>query len=476
MASSDNQGLQITMIVFIILTVLLSATTFYFFRQWDEVSVRLTAETADKTKAQGEVRKAVDDMNQMRDWIGVGPDAAAGAGTASGGLEALRTTFDEDMSKFAATLPEDKRRYRDSLQSLFDELATVNQRLREEQSRVQDLMDKHQAREAAKDTQIQEHVTAVEATRAELAAERAKFSEDVARITADNEALKAKSNELQTELDTMRDQLATRTKETESQTRVYEARIDALNKRIAAITTQTFEVADGEIVRVDLARKVVWINLGSDDYVRPQISFSVWSTDANDVARTEPKGRIEVSQVLGPKLSAARIIDDELSDPMGSGDKIYTPSWHPGRQEHFALAGLLDIDGDGRSDRQAVRDLIALAGGVVDAELTDDGKRTGEMTLDTRYLVRGDDPSGEVLKPFTEMLRDANQIGAETITLEKFLDHVGWSDPKRLIDYQNNRAGALPLPHRARPPVSNGNVTDLFRRRTPPRPAGNSAY
>ena len=54
----------------------------------------------------------------------------------------------------------------------------------------------------------------------------------------------------------------------------------------------------------------------------------------------------------------ARILDDKVSDPIIPGDKIFTPLWSPGEQRHFALAGLMDIDGDGHSDLEPLMNII----------------------------------------------------------------------------------------------------------------------
>ena len=104
------------------------------------------------------------------------------------------------------------------------------------------------------------------------------------------------------------------------------------------------------------------------------------------------KGTIEVTQILGDHLAEARIIDDSLIDPLVPGDKIYTPLWDPGHPERFAIAGKIDIDGDGRDDHERLKNLILLSGGVVDADLQPDGKQTGTMTVDTRDLIIGPAP------------------------------------------------------------------------------------
>ena len=41
-----------------------------------------------------------------------------------------------------------------------------------------------------------------------------------------------------------------------------------------------------------------------------------------------------------------------------AGDKVFTPLWSPGQQNHFALTGIMNLDGDGRNQLSVVRGLI----------------------------------------------------------------------------------------------------------------------
>lgn len=460
MASSENQGLQITLIIFVILTIILAVSTFVFVRQWGEVRDQLAKEKVDGATKTDAVNKAVQEIEKLRQMIGFAD--------ASGGITAAEEQFKKDMGAWAATFPEEKQRYRDALEQVYTTLNAMSAQLREEQSKSASLAAQAEQREGDKQKQIEEFTAQLQAARDDLANERAKFKTDVERITTDNDDLKRKLSERQADLDTKSKELDSTTKRYDNEISKRDAQIENLSVMVRESTVETFEKPDGEIVRVDLARRLVWINLGRDDYVRPRITFSVYSGNENDVARFNKKGAIEVTNVLGDKLAECRITDDAILNPLTPGDKIYTPAWHPGRQEHFALIGMIDLDGDDGSDRQEVRDLIALAGGVIDAELDDKGKRNGEMTVNTRYLVQGDQPEGEELKKYTEMLREAKSLGVEVLTIDKFLDHVGYKDPKRLLHFKTGSAGDF---HEDRADggykTSPGTTTELFRQRAP---------
>ena len=112
---------------------------------------------------------------------------------------------------------------------------------------------------------------------------------------------------------------------------------------------ESFEVADGRISYVN-QNGTVWINLGTGDSLRRQVTFSVFDSDLHDASKSKKKGSIEVTRVLGDHMAEARITSDDPTNPILTGDKIYSQIWHRGKKLHFALTGLVDFDGDGKSD------------------------------------------------------------------------------------------------------------------------------
>jgi hypothetical protein len=118
------------------------------------------------------------------------------------------------------------------------------------------------------------------------------------------------------------------------------------------------------------------------------------------------------------------------------GDNIFSVVWEAGRAEHFALAGKLDLDGDGESDRQRVHDLIALNGGIIDAEVTGEGTRSGKMSVNTRYLVLGDQPGpeGSERDAYSSLFTEAQTLGVEMIPLGRFLDYLGYKVEDRTVN------------------------------------------
>src|SRR5690606_13836984 len=124
---------------------------------------------------------------------------------------------------------------------------------------------------------------------------------------------------------------------------------------------------DGMISWVNQKAQKVWINLGEADALRPQVTFMVYSGDESDALKADLKGSIEVTKILGPHMAEARITNDTPTRPLMEGDKIYSQVWNPGRQVGFALAGILDINKDGKNDIQELKSIIQLNNGKVDA-------------------------------------------------------------------------------------------------------------
>ena len=166
--------------------------------------------------------------------------------------------------------------------------------------------------------------------------------------------------------------------------KMLQERVRQKDRTIAQLRGAETPLTAGRIIRVNQKRGLAWINLGELDHLPRQLNFAVYNGDASSEELAIRKGAIEVTQVIGPHLAEVRILEDEIANPIIEGDQISTPLWQPGRVERFGLAGFLDIDGDHESDRMMIHDMIANAGGLIDVELDDAGKKTGDMSLDTR--------------------------------------------------------------------------------------------
>ena len=180
---------------------------------------------------------------------------------------------------------------------------------------------------------------------------------------------------------------------------------------------------DGQVVRANNARKLVWINVGSREGVQPGMSFSVWSATAS-VALDRPKATIVVSRVIDRSLSEARIVQADPRHPVVDGDQICNAAWDRNRPTAFVLAGIIDLDADGTDDRAIVLRAIRRSGGTVIAELLPDGTVRGEIRAEVRFFVRGKAEGG--LKELCDQLEnEARDFGAYVLTVPKLADLLG---------------------------------------------------
>ena len=97
------------------------------------------------------------------------------------------------------------------------------------------------------------------------------------------------------------------------------------------VTKATFETALGKVTMVNQETGTVWLDLGRADALSRLTTFSVYPIDAADVSRAKAKATVEVTQILGDHSAQARILDDKFTDPILTGDLVFTPIWSPGR-------------------------------------------------------------------------------------------------------------------------------------------------
>jgi hypothetical protein len=210
--------------------------------------------------------------------------------------------------------------------------------------------------------------------------------------------------------------------------------------------SERFEIPDGKVTSVNEASGIVWINIGSRDRLKPLTNFSVYPATQLGVMRGpgDIKAKIEVIKILDGQFAQCRIIEDSINDPILIGDQIYSPLWQRGIQVHFALIGFFDIDGDGKSDRDKVKNIIRSAGGIIDAELSIENTadpektnliRTGNITVDTQYLVRGSvdaiiNIDRTTYNRFEEKAKDYN---VESITVNSLLNYAGYKNTRDAV-------------------------------------------
>jgi hypothetical protein len=170
---------------------------------------------------------------------------------------------------------------------------------------------------------------------------------------------------------------------------VYIDRIqtNADRDRMAFITViqelrDRLDVADGHVTHVDLGRREIVIDLTQRQGARPSMKMLIFDSDWPKLSTERPAAWIEVTKV-GEQCSTARIIETNNPDqPIRPGDFVYSPFWSPNAPGRFAILGKVDINRDGKDDRDDLKSLIQEAGGVIDFDFPppDVGKETGTLS------------------------------------------------------------------------------------------------
>ena len=401
---------------------------------------------------------------------------------------AITETFRADMQKYGAAYPEDSQFYRKLLEKMQKTIDEKQFDLEAAKAEVPKLKDEYETREKGKEAQLDQFKNERNKANDDLASEQAKYQAERRRKLEEGDKLSADLVHARKEAKETVDKVTTDLQTANNLIGKLKTIVTDQSDKLTKLTSDKLGNPNGEISWINQRNSTVWINLGRADSLSRQVTFSVYPADVTDMtAKGAKKASIEVTQVLGDHLAEARVVDDDISNPILPGDKIFTPLWNPGEKRHFALAGLMDLDGDGRSDLQSVLNLIAINGGVVDCYIKDDGTIGGphgkesKIDVNTNCLILGDAPTEKgdprQLAAFSKLLRDADQLRLQRVQLADLLQRMGWRNMSPVVRFGR---GANPKDFRAKPDEgvpkkSTGNVSDVFQKRQPPK-APASAY
>ena len=160
------------------------------------------------------------------------------------------------------------------------------------------------------------------------------------------------------------------------------------------------------------------------------------------VAQATTPGPSEPPPVRG---SASPPTDKKTDDHRQSGG--IPMGGRPGVREKYAEVGLVDLDNNGVSDRDVLHELVQAANGEIVDEVDDHGVRHppgGNLTIATKFLVIGKIPDYSQSKPNekefhrkiaeieTKMVNQATENGVRVISIEDFLNYIGYDRGRRL--------------------------------------------
>lgn len=442
---SGNLGLIVTLVFFVLSTVILGVTTYMGFSTQEQ-------KENDKKKAEETAKVAENKANwhrfQARTYRAMLDKSAEGTGAE---VAEQKKQFDANTLPFA-TGQSDLEEFRTFLANLSKDLpwdanketpnASAMTVIREYNKTIEGLRREVNANKnllAQARTEFKEADEAFAKERAELKAateavkndalkERQKdqtvISSAVETSTAENvkanailQKLEARDKEfarLEAAQKKAQALLANATREN----RELKERLDESTTRLAAMYEKTGQdpravddaVLDAratqilkswknnwQITAMDNTGKTPYINLGSTDGLVPQVTFSIHAVGLDGRLNPIPKGTLEVVRIVGSNLAQARITSekDAKRDPIIKGDRLFNPTWDPSRRKHVAIAGLADLGGEGSDNTEDFRRLLGRQGVEVDAfvDLKDPKgpKIAGKgISVGTDYLILAD--------------------------------------------------------------------------------------
>jgi len=208
--------------------------------------------------------------------------------------------------------------------------------------------------------------------------------------TAKKKAL-AEREEMETKLNALYDRTGFDPKAVEA------ASLDAQARKVLDAWTKSWRVVD-----LDRRGDNAYISLGSNDGLTPQVTFSVHSVGPSGKLNPVPKGTVEVVRIMGPNQAQARItsVKDAKKDPILKGDLLFNPTWDPNRQRHVAIAGIADLGGDASDSSDELRRLLSRQKVTLDAYVDTNPKEKKPIlvgkgvTVNTDYLIVGEGLEG----------------------------------------------------------------------------------
>jgi len=418
----SNLGLIITLVFFVLSTVILGVTTYMGFSDQEKMKAETTKSKADADEQKNRADWYRFQARLYRIWSNDMPVLGKDAGDAKVGLTALveeKKQFDTGALPYAgkqSDLEEVKGFFgklntrmpwqpgmdapssnwvkevedRDKLIASREKtIADNNAKLAKLDKEKAELIEEHEKAIATLTKQLKDTRATVEAdlkkdfaiaakqeVRKELEAESKIMTQlrvDLKKMTDERDKSDKALAKLQKTHELMSKDLRLTRKQYDETKTVLTALAEKHGEDVGTLRDSTRDITatrklkdwdkDWQIITIDRTGKMPYINLGSADGLLPQVSFSIHA--ATGVAGRKlneiPKGTLEVVRVIGPHLAQARLtsVRDEKKDPILRGDFIFNASWDPNRRKQVALAGLPDLGTDGADNTEDFRRLLA---------------------------------------------------------------------------------------------------------------------
>jgi hypothetical protein len=498
----SKQGLIITLVFFILATLTLGVTTWFGYSEQDKLdkAAKEAKRNEDTFKGERDYYKAQAMLYRAYMGMTEGMDGADTLGTLKSQLDSGSLGKSaKDNADVTKTLKALEAKYgwsgnqpKETLEGAIKTLTTQYENLANLKKRTDD-----ELRKARQEVQKKEEELAIARKEFEdnLKKLTDKFQQDFTKSNEDLAQFRSKIEEESQKLEKVRTQAEQEKKTLEATIAKREREISDLKKLAQRKADELAELqaknpitpenmrTDWKITYIDNRGTNAYINLGSADRVRPRLTFTIHGVGADGRPKPQSKGTLEVTKVIGDHLSQVRItsVHDRYRDPIVVNDVIYNASWNPNIKKHVAIAGIVDLTGDGRDSLFEFMRNLEQQNIVVDAYLDPkDGTIKGQLTYQTDYLILGgvsertvagksEETEKRLVEGRKQMQEEAKKYGVQVKSLQSYLEMIGYPLPHSTQEgaatRYNQRSDIVPRLSRDRfpPPSSNGE-------KTPPAP------
>lgn len=382
-----SHGLIITLILFIIATLTLGVTAYYMAKGYKEAVVKMDASVQKAKQAQEEIVKLTGEFDRIRTKVGY-PLL---------GADPIVTSMTADIAAASGRSIKPPKTYKDTLAALGQAIAGRNDQIAQLKKKNDDYrilaaseIKKSRAQKTSYDDQRKK-------SEAAFVVQVEKDTKSLKDIEGEFQKRVKKVDRIELEAKKLNEQYRNEAVTAEGEAAVTAGINASLSVKLDELKNADFTVPDGRVLFVDQVARTVRLNIGKVAGLRPLTAFGVFPYNALEQGRRVQKGTLEVTKILGDHESLARIVSDSNEDPVMPGDLIFTSLWKAGQQTFYALTYNMDIDGDGKSDLETLKNLIDASGAKVALWVDDEGMPHGKLSPEVNMIITSNKPLVDVL-------------------------------------------------------------------------------
>ncbi|MFO0908922.1 MAG: hypothetical protein U0794_11280 [Isosphaeraceae bacterium] len=472
-ASNESQGLKIAVAIFVMLTVILAVSTYFSYRFYDETAARLAKADSDarakeksnsdlltanealrkeigvkaeeldgvKTEIKNERKKLDDAIKTLTDQANAAVTKAQESGATGTELEEAKARLAQVAAAYRGELDKTLLSSLSRTTELLSNLGLLTTQLSLNYTDVKRGLEGSNGVNAQKLAVVEKALTDA---KADLAAEQQKHVEERQSLLTKVDQYQTDRSKLETEVANLTAKLRQLDEDMSKKLALSQQTVRQL-RDINERKETVLDRPDGKVTYVDYNTGEIHANIVRSQGAREQMQFAIFDEKSPGLPTDKPKGTVELIQV-GDKFSIARITKTfDSIQPIRVGDHIYSAAWSPGEPMRFALIGKIDVNRDGRDDREDLKRMIQQAGGIVDYDLPppEAGKETGKLTgRDAWYVIDERMPfvsesysqktgvtgaeSADFLKKQSEAIREARLNGVRPMPIERLLPFLGY--------------------------------------------------